>query len=63
MVPAPTRPRRLQKTDRPVLVPGQVITGNALAFMAGLDTREVHGFDPGLGYRVFTAGAQEPDIH
>jgi arginine decarboxylase len=39
----------------PILVPGQVITGNALAFMAALDTREVHGFDPGLGYRVFTA--------
>ncbi|WP_457967929.1 aminotransferase class I/II-fold pyridoxal phosphate-dependent enzyme [Arthrobacter sp. D1-29] len=38
----------------PILVPGQVITGNALAFMAALDTREVHGFDPALGYRVFT---------
>ena len=39
----------------PILVPGQVITGNALAFMTALDTREVHGFDPALGYRVFTS--------
>ncbi|WP_311379775.1 ornithine decarboxylase [Arthrobacter sp. ISL-48] len=39
----------------PILVPGQVITGNALAFMAALDTREVHGFDPALGYRVFSS--------
>ncbi|MEE2570314.1 aminotransferase class I/II-fold pyridoxal phosphate-dependent enzyme [Pseudarthrobacter sp. J64] len=38
----------------PILVPGQVITGSALAFMAALDTREVHGFDPEVGYRVFT---------
>lgn len=38
----------------PILVPGQVVTANALAFMAALDTREVHGFDPDLGYQVFT---------
>ncbi|MGO4586302.1 aminotransferase class I/II-fold pyridoxal phosphate-dependent enzyme [Arthrobacter sp. 2RAF6] len=38
----------------PILVPGQVITGKALEFMAALDTREVHGFDSGRGYRVFT---------
>lgn len=37
----------------PILVPGQVITANALAFMAALDTREVHGYDADLGYRVF----------
>ncbi|MCZ9884002.1 aminotransferase class I/II-fold pyridoxal phosphate-dependent enzyme [Arthrobacter sp. B2a2-09] len=38
----------------PILVPGQVITGQALEFMAVLDTREVHGFDPQRGFRVFT---------
>ncbi len=38
----------------PILVPGQVITGKALEFMAALDTREVHGFDSERGYRVFT---------
>lgn len=38
----------------PILVPGQVITGRALEFMAALDTREVHGFDSERGFRVFT---------
>jgi arginine decarboxylase len=37
----------------PILVPGQVITTNTLDFMAALDTREVHGYDPDLGFRVF----------
>jgi arginine decarboxylase len=36
----------------PVLVPGQVITREVLDFMAVLDTREIHGFDPTKGYRV-----------
>nr|WP_236021923.1 beta-eliminating lyase-related protein [Leucobacter soli] len=36
----------------PVLVPGQVITGGVLDFMAVLDTREIHGYDPSRGYRV-----------
>ena len=36
----------------PVLVPGQVITAEVLDFMAALDTREIHGFDPAKGYRV-----------
>lgn len=37
----------------PVLVPGQVITEDVVEFMAALDTREIHGFEPELGYRVF----------
>lgn len=37
----------------PVLVPGQVITKDVVDFMAQLDTREIHGFDPELGYRIF----------
>lgn len=36
----------------PVLVPGQVITREVLAFMRVLDTREIHGYDPVRGYRV-----------
>ena len=36
----------------PVLVPGQVITQEILRFMAELDTREIHGYNPKRGYRV-----------
>jgi arginine decarboxylase len=38
----------------PILVPGQVISKEILAFIEALDTREVHGYRPGLGFRVFT---------
>jgi arginine decarboxylase len=41
----------------PILVPGQVISRDILTFMQALDTREVHGYLPGLGYRVFTEEA------
>ncbi|WP_404501334.1 aminotransferase class I/II-fold pyridoxal phosphate-dependent enzyme [Arthrobacter sp. GAS37] len=37
----------------PILVPGQVITGQTLEFMEALDTREVHGFDSLRGFRIF----------
>ncbi|MEY4996642.1 MAG: hypothetical protein RLY59_46 [Actinomycetota bacterium] len=37
----------------PVLVPGQVVTNDVVEFMSVLDTREIHGFDPELGYRIF----------
>ncbi len=36
----------------PVLVPGQIITAEVLDFMSALDTREIHGYDARLGYRV-----------
>lgn len=39
----------------PVLVPGQIITSEVLDFMAVLDTREIHGYDPQRGYRVLRA--------
>ncbi len=39
----------------PVLVPGQEITREVLDFMAVLDTREIHGYDPVLGFRVLKA--------
>ncbi|MEE4378553.1 MAG: aminotransferase class I/II-fold pyridoxal phosphate-dependent enzyme [Candidatus Competibacteraceae bacterium] len=38
----------------PVLVPGQVISEEILAFMQALDTREIHGYRAELGFRVFT---------
>ncbi|KPC60272.1 hypothetical protein [Streptomyces chattanoogensis] len=41
----------------PVLVPGQVISRDVLAYMQALDTREIHGYRPDTGYRVFTEAA------
>ncbi len=43
----------------PVLVPGQVFSPQILAFMRSLDTPEVHGFRPDLGYRVYVGKALE----
>jgi arginine decarboxylase len=43
----------------PVLVPGQVFSPEILSFMRSLDTPEVHGYRPGLGYRVYTDKALE----
>ena len=36
----------------PVLVPGQIVSREVLAFMQVLDTREIHGYDPLRGYRI-----------
>jgi arginine decarboxylase len=33
----------------PVLVPGQVISPQVVAYMGALDTREIHGYRPELG--------------
>ncbi len=41
----------------PILVPGQVISAAILQFMAALDVREIHGFRPELGFRIFNASA------
>ena len=41
----------------PVLVPGQCFSTEIMDFMASLDTPEVHGYRPELGYRVFTDAA------
>ena len=41
----------------PILVPGQIISRDILEFMQALDTREIHGYLTGLGYRVFTEEA------
>ncbi len=41
----------------PVLVPGQLFSPEILEFMAALDTPEIHGYIPSVGYRVYTADA------
>ena len=38
----------------PILVPGQVINEDILTFMEALDVREIHGYRPQIGLRVFT---------
>lgn len=43
----------------PVLVPGQVISTQILAFLRSVDHDEIHGYDPNLGLRVFTNEALE----
>jgi arginine decarboxylase len=43
----------------PVLVPGQVFSDEILSFMRSLDTPEIHGYQPGIGYRVYTSKALE----
>jgi len=41
----------------PVLVPGQVISPEIIAYLLGLDVKEIHGYDPDKGLRVFTQDA------
>lgn len=37
----------------PVLVPGQVISREIIAYLLQLDVKEIHGYDPTKGLRVF----------
>jgi arginine decarboxylase len=41
----------------PILVPGQVVSQEILAFMRALDVNEIHGYRADLGLRVFTQNA------
>jgi arginine decarboxylase len=43
----------------PVLVPGQTFSSDILSFMRSLDTKEIHGYRPQLGYRVYIDKALE----
>lgn len=43
----------------PVLVPGQVISREILAYLNAIDVKEIHGYKPAHGLRIFTAGALE----
>lgn len=45
----------------PILVPGQVISKEILHFMRALDVKEIHGYRPDLGLRVFTDAALKRD--
>jgi arginine decarboxylase len=38
----------------PVLVPGQVLSLEIINFLLGLDVKEIHGYDPSIGLRLFT---------
>ena len=41
----------------PILVPGQVLSQEILAFFINLDVKEIHGYRDELGIRVFTPAA------
>jgi arginine decarboxylase len=41
----------------PVLVPGQVINQEIVDFLIAIDVKEIHGYRPELGLRVFTDAA------
>ncbi|MEM9372697.1 MAG: aminotransferase class I/II-fold pyridoxal phosphate-dependent enzyme, partial [Planctomycetota bacterium] len=41
----------------PVLVPGQVISPEIIAYLLELDVKEIHGYEPEEGIRVFTPTA------
>ncbi len=43
----------------PVLVPGQVFSQEIVTFVRDLDTKEIHGYRPDTGYRVYTDKAIE----
>lgn len=38
----------------PILMPGQVMTAGILDYLNALDVKEIHGYDPNYGLRVFT---------
>lgn len=43
----------------PILVPGQVVSEEILDFMRALDVKEIHGYRPELGLRVFKESAMQ----
>jgi arginine decarboxylase len=46
----------------PILVPGQLVSPEILAFMRKLDVKEVHGYRPDLGLAVFTPAALNQEL-
>ncbi len=38
----------------PILVPGQVVTEDILTYLRAVDVKEIHGYEPSRGLRVFT---------
>jgi len=48
----------------PILVPGQVISRDILAFLEKLEVKEIHGYNADLGLRVFKQDVlQSKEIH
>ncbi len=43
----------------PLLVPGQVVSAEIIAFLLAIDVKEIHGYHPSYGFRVFTEAALE----
>ncbi len=41
----------------PVLVPGQIVSSEILDYLGALDVKEIHGYNPNFGLRVFKAEA------
>ncbi|GJM32592.1 MAG: amino acid decarboxylase [Saprospiraceae bacterium] len=41
----------------PVLVPGQVVSEEIIQFLLALDVKEIHGYRPELGLKIYTADA------
>ncbi|MCB1022370.1 MAG: ornithine decarboxylase [Acidobacteria bacterium] len=41
----------------PILVPGQVVSDEILSYLKALDVKEIHGYNPKFGLRVFTTEA------
>ena len=41
----------------PILVPGQVLSAEIIAYLLALDVKEIHGYHPANGLRVFTERA------
>ncbi len=46
----------------PVLVPGQVISREIVQFLMALDVKEIHGYEPAYGLRIFTAEPSQTKI-
>ena len=45
----------------PILVPGQVISEEILAYLKALDVKEIHGYNPQFGLRVFREEVIQPN--
>ena len=41
----------------PILVPGQVISESILRYLRAVDVKEIHGYNPRWGLKVFTQAA------
>lgn len=45
----------------PVLVPGQEVSSEILQYLSALDVKEIHGYNPEFGLRVFKQGMLESE--